>query len=354
MHSRWKNILVTGLKFAIPTAIIAFLLWRIEPEQWDALSGQPKHLGMLAAAVLVALTAISISFARWCVLVRCQEIEMTMVEAFRLGAIGFLLNFVSAGSVGGDLFKAFFLAKRSPGKRVEAVASVLVDRAVGLYGLLLMVAITLLVTGVSGFQGADTVGEDAVGGIIDMRRIKWSVATLVGIGTIVLSILVLGGQGVDRLITWAGTFPVIGSLVTRVGRPLRMFHTHTIAFFLAVVMSLCVHALLVVSFYLVARGLYASPPTLAEHFVIVPISLIASALPVTPAGVGILEAAMEALYRIVPASKTNASGTLVALVFEIVKVLIAVLGTVFYWTARQDVRETIEIAEQQAEVSSDT
>ncbi len=67
-----------------------------------------------------------------------------MLEAFRLGSICFLLSFVSAGSVGGDLFKAVFLARRRPGKRVEAVASVLVDRGVGLYGLLLVVAAALL------------------------------------------------------------------------------------------------------------------------------------------------------------------------------------------------------------------
>ncbi|MEL7263559.1 MAG: hypothetical protein AAFP69_01945, partial [Planctomycetota bacterium] len=46
---------------------------------------------------------------------------------FRLGAIGFLFSFVSPGSVGGDLFKAVFLARRARGKTTECFASVFAD-----------------------------------------------------------------------------------------------------------------------------------------------------------------------------------------------------------------------------------
>ena len=56
---------------------------------------------------------------------------------------------------------------------------------------------------------------------------------------------------------------------------------------------------------------------------------------------------MEWLYEIVPAEPTAASGTLVALAFEMVKVVMAVFGTVFYWTANQEERASLEIAEEQ-------
>lgn len=338
MHPTWKSVLSTLAKFVIPAAIIAYLVWRIEPDQWNELSSQPKDYWLLAAALVVALAAMSLSFARWCVLVRCQGIELTMLEAFRLGSICFLLSFVSPGSVGGDLFKAIFLAKRRPGKRIEAVASVLVDRGAGLYGLLLIVAAALLLTNPS----------DVETGLISMNRIKWGTAIFVGLGTVVLAILVLGGRGVDRLIIWGSSLPVIGGLVKKVGPPLRMFHSHPIAFGATIVMSVGVQGMLVISMYLIARGLYIDPPTLAEHFVIVPIGMLVSALPLTPAGIGMLELTIDELYRIVPAKMTDASGTLVALVFEIVKVVMAALGTVFYWTANDEVRESLEVAEEES------
>ena len=90
--------------------------------------------------------------------------------------------------------------------------------------------------------------------------------------------------------------------------------------------------------------MYDLPPTLAEHFVIVPIGMLMSALPLTPAGVGVLEVTIETLYHIVPARTTDASGTLVALAFELVKVVMAIIGTIFYWTAGREVQESLEEA----------
>lgn len=342
MQSNWKNTTLAIVKFTIPAVIIGYLIWRMEPVQWSQLQDQPKNYLVLLAALFAGLFAMSLSFARWCVLVRCQGIQLSMLEAFRLGSICFLLSFVSAGSVGGDLFKAIFLAKRRPGKRIAAVASVVVDRGCGLYGLLLLVAGGLLLSP----NESVGVGESAMG----LTQIKWATAVLIGTGTVVLAALILGGRGVDRLIVWGSNLPVIGKIVSTVGPPLRMFHEHPIALGASILMSIGVQGMLVFSMYFVAKGLYASPPTLGEHFVIVPVGMLASALPLTPAGIGVLEAAISELYKIVPAVPTAASGTMVALVFELVKVVMAAIGTAFYWTASAEVLESIDVAEEETTV----
>ena len=81
---------------------------------------------------------------------------------------------------------------------------------------------------------------------------------------------------------------------------------------------------------------------------IVPVGMLVSALPLTPAGIGLLEATIDKLYEVVPAISTDASGTLVALVFEVVKLIMAVIGTIFYWTANEEVRHSLEIAEEES------
>lgn len=340
MHPRFKKILLVILKFALPAGIVLWLLWRIDGEEWQALESQPKNFPLLMAAFVIAFSGIGLSFARWAILVRCQGIRLGVLDAFRLGAIGFLLSFVSAGSVGGDLFKAIFLARRSPGKRLEAVASVLVDRGIGLYGLLLVAVAVLLIAPPA------TVSDD-------LRQISRGAAGLTILGTVVLVSLVAGGKSIDRLLRRLGNLRWIGPLVHRLADPLRMFHRHPVAFLVAVLLSVIVHSLLAVSMYLIARGLYTAPPTFAEHLIIVPVGMLASALPLTPAGVGVLEATIEWLYRVVPATPTEASGTLVALTFEIVKILLAACGMAFYWGSDREVRQSLEAAEKEVEAEID-
>ncbi|MEO1618391.1 MAG: lysylphosphatidylglycerol synthase transmembrane domain-containing protein, partial [Planctomycetota bacterium] len=335
-----RTLISTLLKVLVPLGIIAYLLlFKVEPEQWQSLASHPKNYPLLGGALLVAVSAISLSLVRWCLLVRCQGIELTMLEAHRLGAICFLLNFVAAGSVGGDLFKAIFLARRRPGKRVEAIASVFVDRGVGLYGLLVIATIAFL------FQGGDAV---EMGGE-DMRFLRVGSAVLLITGTVVLCLLVFGGRFVDRLVRWGSDLPVVGGVVEKIGPPLRMFHHHPIAFGVSILMSMGVHGLLTISIYWIAKSLYPSVPTFAEHLIIVPIGMLASAMPLAPAGIGLLEAAIEWLYQIIPDQPTIASGTLVALVFEVVKVIIAIAGTIFYWTANEEVRQSLEGSESELE-----
>jgi uncharacterized membrane protein YbhN (UPF0104 family) len=171
-------------------------------------------------------------------------------------------------------------------------------------------------------------------------------------GTSVLAVLVLGGKRVDRWITRWADRGMIGRMLSRIAPPLRMFHSHKVALAVAILLSVLVQASLVLSVYLIARALYSSPPTLGEHGVIVPIGMLASALPIAPAGIGVFEAAIQSLYSVVPRVPTEASGTLVALVFEVVKVILAVLGTLFYWTAGTEVRASLQEAEEQVSPSS--
>src|SRR5204863_5899318 len=98
------------------------------------------HWGALALAFVIYLIAILITFYRWYVLVRAQDLPFTVAGAMRLGMIGFYLSTFLPGSVGGDIIKAAFIA-RQQSRRTVAVATVMIDRAVGLWGLCLLVAL---------------------------------------------------------------------------------------------------------------------------------------------------------------------------------------------------------------------
>ncbi len=328
-----KSKLAAAAKFVIPAMLVGVLLARVKPAEWEALRSGSINYAVLAAALGVALAAIALSFYRWWLLVRAQGITLSVLESFRLSSICFLLSFVSVGSVGGDLFKAAFLARRSPGKRIAAVASVGVDRVTGLMGLLIIVGGGLL---------ARSAADPFVVAGLDIERIKIIVAVCLIGGLTTFTALIFGGKAVDVAIRRVATIPRIGGPIAHLAEPLRSFANHPWAMVAALVLSIGVQGGLVIAMDLIARAMFDAPPTLGEHFIIVPLGMLASALPITPGGVGVLELVIEGLYEVIPARTTDASGTLVALVFELVKVALALLGTVFYWTAPAEVTASLE------------
>ena len=78
---------------------------------------------------------------RWQLLLRVQGIALSWARVFMLLLIGVFFNFVIPGGTGGDVVKVFYLLKETPGKRAQALLSVLVDRLIGLFALIAMAGV---------------------------------------------------------------------------------------------------------------------------------------------------------------------------------------------------------------------
>ena len=77
---------------------------------------------------------------RWFLLVRAQNLPFTLTNAMRLGMVGNYFNTLLPGAVGGDVIKAVFLA-REQSRRAVAIATIILDRIIGLCGLVWVVAV---------------------------------------------------------------------------------------------------------------------------------------------------------------------------------------------------------------------
>ena len=135
------------VKIILPLAILAWLVTGLvmqpppgegEPTTLERLADQPKQWELVVAGFACYFAAFSITILRWYVLVVTLGLRFRLRNAFRLGFLGYLLSFVSAGAVGGDLFKAVFIAREQPGRRTEAVATIVLDRVIGIFALMLL------------------------------------------------------------------------------------------------------------------------------------------------------------------------------------------------------------------------
>ena len=328
-----KKPILSILKFTVPLAVIAWLLWTIPEEQLRHLRERPKNLPMLGAALLVVLVAVSLTFVRWYLLVRALRLPFRMIDAFRLGFLGFLFNFVSAGNVGGDLFKAYFIAREQPGRRPEAVATVVVDRIVGLYALLLLTSTTIAVWGPPSPNVEVKV----------LCRLSLVATAVGGIGVVMLLVPGFTSGTISEFLTG---LPKCGTMLGQLITAVRIYRRKWLVVVVATLMSVLTHGLFALSFHLIAGALFVHVPSLGEHLFLVPLGMVAGALPFTPAGFGEFEFAIEKLYQVVPAAPNiDVSGVLVALVYRLLTIVVASLGTIVYWCGRSEVRRVWEDVE---------
>jgi uncharacterized membrane protein YbhN (UPF0104 family) len=327
-----KKYLLAILKTAVPLAIIVWLLSTIDRDQLWQLQQRPKDWWRLAAAFSFCLTAIAITFMRWYLLVRTLHLKFRLTDAFRLGSLGYLLNFISAGSVGGDLFKAVFLARDQPGNRTEAIASVVMDRLVGFYALLVVASMAILIGTHSPLPAIDAVCK--------------STLAVTAAGTLGIAVALLPGFMTGPFAEFLTGLPRIGGIFNRLIAAVRMYRGQPWAMLGIFAMAITVHVLLCISLYLVSTGLGKNVPSLGEHFVIVPLSGVAGGLPFTPAGLGTYEFAMDVLFKQVPIQRTSdVPGVLVALAYRLITIAVAAVGVVYYWISRAEIRDVMRQAE---------
>lgn len=332
-----RKPIITFLRFAIPLAIIAFLLFDVDREQVRRLWERPKNWSLLAAGFGLVMAAVLMTFVRWYALVRALGLPFRIADALRLSFLGYLFNFIGAGSVGGDLFKAVFIAREQPGRRTEAVATVVLDRVIGMYLLFVVASLGILVSDISHTTAV-------------VRAMCQLTLWLTVMGTVVILVLLLPRFGRGVLPKRVRQLPAVGPVLARTVGALQVYRQKLGVLALVAAMSLSVHAMFSVALYLVGAALYDQPPTLGQHFIIVPLAMCAGGLPITPAGLGTFEVAMEQLYTLV-STTTDADGLMVALAYRLMTIVITAIGVVYYWTSRREVRSVLQQAAEEQQVT---
>ncbi|MCA1684468.1 MAG: flippase-like domain-containing protein, partial [Planctomycetia bacterium] len=131
-----RSLVVNALLAGVAFGLLGLAVWQNQ-EQIRSVLSRRLDPRLFAAAFLVYMVGMSVSFLRWYSLVRVIEPRFTVGSAFLLGFIGNVFNLVIPGAVGGDFIKAAYLVRMDI-NRTQAVASMVIDRIVGLLGLFLL------------------------------------------------------------------------------------------------------------------------------------------------------------------------------------------------------------------------
>lgn len=252
------------------------LAWSYGPrELWSTL--QLADPGALFMSLIFMAMTLVLGLVRWRMVLRVQGLNLSLPRAGEISLVAHFFNSFLLGSTGGDLLKAYYAARETHHKKTEAVITVLADRLVGLFSMLVFACLMMLPNI----------------GLLARHRL------LAALSWLVLGMMAACG-GLVALSFWGGvskTWPKArvwlrrlpkGDLLERALQACREFGRHR--WFLArmFAVSMVLNVFCVLQIMVLAWGLGLQIPT-AALFVIVPIVVCISAIPVTPSGLGLRE-----------------------------------------------------------------
>lgn len=317
-----KGLIIWAIKWLVLLGIVVWVIRKFPQKDWDLLVQQPKNWWLLLAALWVVLGANVLSFWRWQRLLLALQVPISLLETVRLGFLGVALNMVSAGSVGGDLFKAIAAASKNKSRKTEVITSVLVDRAIGMLGLVMVAAIST------------SLFSDLSQQLIGIRN---AAIVLSAIGLLGVLGIVLWGKILP--LNWLEQIPWVGKKLHKIASACLVFQNDPWLASVMIVQSLGVHAALTTAMWLVSCALYSEAsarPNLAEHFLAVPPALLAGTLPITPGGIGLQEVWIDLLFKQIPSVPSDFSGLIVATMYRVVLLAVALVGGLIYLSGRSN------------------
>lgn len=276
---------------------------------------------MLTAFLVYGLGFLTASW-RWFLLLSHIRVNLPFLTVLRLALIGLFFNLFVPGGVGGDLIKMVYLKRESGDRYPQALLTVLLDRLLGLGGLLLLALVALAINGsmVSG-------GSAEMRGILAVVGVAITGGLLCGLAFLVWPWF-SRGTGIQAL---AGRLPEsVVSVASKVGEALDLLRAAPGKLLILVLLSTVGHLTATLGVTLIARGVGDSALTFAECLLATQLANLVAAVPLTPGGLGGRDLVMSLLLRAAGASAAVA-GSIPVLVSVLLICWSVVGGLALLW-----------------------
>ena len=282
MSRRLRKGLIIAAKLMLAAVLLGWVVSRVDYQRLVA-SMAGIRTGVLCCALAGFAAALLLTAVRFCYLIRLQDISISLWEVVRLTFLGQFFNMVVPSTVGGDLVKAYYVAKHTP-KKASVLVSIFMDRMIGLMGLTAMAAIMLLVVAAGNIGSVEKLGRSAI-------AVAAAVAAI-GLGMVFL----LSGRfrRLFHLQKLYSRLP-IAHHISAAGEATRVYSQRPSSLAKAVMITFCSQILWVGSIALIGKSLSIQTPWY-DYYLYVPLIYIIGAVPIAPGGVGLVEVAYGAFF----------------------------------------------------------
>src|SRR5436305_14886780 len=261
-----KKILATIFQLSVTVAVLYWVYHdpNRRAQMVEALRNAEYRwvlMTMLAYLVVEAAAAF-----RWHVLLKVQNIHLSVARLTGLFFIGLFYNQFLPGGTGGDIIKSYYLLKETPDKKAGALLAVVFDRFIGLVALVAITA-TLI-----------ALRYDFLSQKPETRNLLWLLLVLLG-GPVIFLLSTFVISGFKLLHYLQARFPGRDRLI-EISAAYHLYAHHWLATLVAFVASVVAHLATFTTFLFAAYALGARVH-LVDFFAVMPVERTISALPIS-------------------------------------------------------------------------
>ena len=283
-----------SLIFRIAIAVVAcWIIYRkIDPAEVVG-AFERLRLSTLIFTILAFNIGVCLIGLRWWVFMRAQDIRVPLFLAVKLTFLGqFFTNFMPS-AVGGDVVRAWYVSRHTH-KRLQAALGVAVDRLMGLIStfILAITSYLLFMRGQGIFQVSRT-DSGRISAFLDKHPISTHQVFLMLI-ILVGIVFVLAGF-FDLKQFFKRLYRHFIHFLSQLKEVLLVYYHHPLVLVFGLLMTIFLQSLVILSFCLVGRDLEMSA-AIRFYFVFFPVVWVIGAIPVSIAGIGILEGGIVWLF----------------------------------------------------------
>jgi glycosyltransferase 2 family protein len=144
-----KKKLISLAQLAIGLGLIAFIVCRMQArgdlsKLADTLHTAAANWPFLLIGLTIFFFCMVLCMCRWDVLLKAQGVTVPPGRVLVLYFIGQFFNSFLLGSTSGDIIKAYYAAKETSHKKTEVVATIFVDRAIGLLSIIALMVVMMV------------------------------------------------------------------------------------------------------------------------------------------------------------------------------------------------------------------
>lgn len=319
MASKTKSILTILLKISVAAALIWFMVSSGHLDL-SVLWGLMTPFNVLMAILLCGAN-IFLAAWRWILLLRARGFYIGLGYGFTLYLIGIFFNHALPGAVGGDLVRGYYLVADYPERKVDSILSIVIDRALGLYSFFVL---SLLAVGID------------FNFVMEHDQLRWValLCFLIFLGMTVF-FAVAFSERLTRLTGLKFLMQKISAL-HKVIDAFQRFGEDRKIIALSVLASIFAQVFTMIFFYQIAVFSGETAITWSAIMFAVPMGFVVTAVPISPAGIGVGQVAFHYLFQLY-LNKETSFGTTAITAFQLSLVTWAILGAFFYLRRRKPI-----------------